>query len=357
MYLSKTDPLNLLSLDPFGFLSFCNCSAPVQAYIIIDDKQGVWDDVSKRDKQSNTFGVVMIQARAKSVQGISMRPTPRLYKNYVVMLLARNITIPQPFTWLPLRCLTNFESDDSQKLYASIAKGLEFLRSEAKGKRAIIRAVGHAKQELQRMINKGIHSVSLSSVSESDAEEEREENRFPQRDTVLLPRQVLQEFEGPGGNKPRWPETSEWMTDLSGSTSVHEGRPGILGEGTETARILDSCRDDLRECLSQVVARSPVLDIIAAVRVGSQGRARSPKCRKMQQSQSTLILNIDFDNLPVVLRTSVKHSLVWLIKRTTLETLLQEGRHTSIFQTGSLHLITGHSPDSRRVYVQPPLAG
>jgi len=147
MYLSKTDPLELRRLNSSEFLSLCTYSAPVQAYIIIDDRHGMFDDVSKRDKQSNTFGVVMIQAKAKSDEGILMRPTPRLYKKFVVMLVARNITIPEPFTSLPLRCLTMFESDDSHQLYTCIAKGLEFLRDQATGERSIIRAVGNAKNK------------------------------------------------------------------------------------------------------------------------------------------------------------------------------------------------------------------
>ena len=164
MYLSKTDPLRLLR--------FLECEAPVQAYIFLSDKQGLWSDVSSRDKPNNTFGIVMAAAQAKSVHGISMLPYPLLYENNVVMLLAKNVPSPQPFAKLSPSCLTKFVAADSQKLYVCVASGLKFLQSKTSGNRAIVRYVGCACGEIQSMVNRNMHPVSLSSDEESDADVE-----------------------------------------------------------------------------------------------------------------------------------------------------------------------------------------
>ena len=46
------------------------------------------------------------------------------------------------------------------------------------------------------------------------------------------------------------------------------------------------------------------------------------------------------------------NSLVWLIQRKRLEELLDGKEYNRIFDAGALRLITGHSPDRRRVYVK-----
>jgi len=197
MYLSKTDPSR--------FLGELECETPVQAYIIHSVKQGLGSDVSLWGRPSNTFGIVMAAAQAKSVHGISMLPYPLLCENNVVMLLAKNITIPQTFAELSLRCLTKFVSDDSKKLYVCIASGLKFLKSKAKGDRATVRYVGRACGEIKHMVNSSMHRVSLSSDEESDAHVECLESTLFQKKTVFVPRQLLQNFDAPGGNSPDSP--------------------------------------------------------------------------------------------------------------------------------------------------------
>jgi len=194
MYLSKT--------DPSIFLGEMEYKTPAQAYIIHSVKQGLGSDVSLWDRQSNTFGIVMAAAQAKSVHGISMRPYPLLCENNVVMMLAKNITIPQTFAELSLRCLTRFVSDDSKKLYVCVASGLKFLKSKAKGDRATVRHVGRACGEIEHMVNSSVHRVSLSNNDLREAHVKYLESKlFPQK-TVFVPRQLLQNCDAPGDNSP-----------------------------------------------------------------------------------------------------------------------------------------------------------
>jgi len=245
MYLSKRDALS--------FRGELECEAPVQAYIILRDKQGLWSDVSSRAKPNNTFGIVMAAAQAKSVHEISILPYPLLYANNVILLLAKNVPSPQPFAKLSLSCLTKFVAADSQKLYVCVASGLKFLQSKTSGNRAIVRYVGCACGERQSMVKRNMHPVSsssdeesdadveshmhpvsLSSDEESDADVESLKSTLFQKRTILLPRQVLQDFDAPGDNRPMCPETNAWLTDQSGCTSAHEGKPGSLGETPST---------------------------------------------------------------------------------------------------------------------------
>jgi len=64
MHLSKRDALSIR-----GELEG---EAPVQAYVILRDKQGLWSDVSSQPKPNNTFGIVMAAAQTKSVHEISI---------------------------------------------------------------------------------------------------------------------------------------------------------------------------------------------------------------------------------------------------------------------------------------------
>ena len=113
------------------------------------------------------------------------------------------------------------------------------------------------------------------------------------------------------------------------------------------------CREELKQCLSEVVARRPARDPIAVVQVDNRNCAGSTKVRKIHQAQSILYLNIDYQALLVFGECTLANSLVWLIQRKRLEELLDGKEDNRIFDAGTLRLITGHSPDRRRVYVKP----
>jgi len=226
MYLSKKDALS--------FRGELEGEAPVQAYVILRDKQGLWSDVSSQPKPNNTFSIVMAAAQAKSVHEISIMPYTLLYANTVRLLLAKHVPSPQPFEKLSPSCLTKFEAADSQKPYVCVASGLKFLQSKTSGNRPIVQYVGCACGEIQSTINRNMHPVSFSSNEESDADIESRKSTLFQKHTVLLPRRVLQEFDAPRDNRPLCPFSNAWITDQSGCTGVHEDKPGNLGETPST---------------------------------------------------------------------------------------------------------------------------
>ena len=104
-------------------------------------------------------------------------------------------------------------------------------------------------------------------------------------------------------------EVSTWAVEQSKARSLHSGKPGGLVVNATFSFVLDLWREELKETPSQAIAHSPVLDIMAATRVAPKSKGRSLKSRRLQRSQSVLLINVDFDNLPAVMESSVKYSL------------------------------------------------
>ena len=104
-----------------------------------------------------------------------------------------------------------------------------------------------------------------------------------------------------------------------------------------------------------VMECSPLRDIIAVRHIDNSNFGHTPKARKVQHSLSILVLNIDFQNPPVFVQSSLVNCLVWVVKHETLSSLVNAEDFNSIFNAGFRRVITGHSPDKRRVYVKPPI--
>ena len=131
-----------------------------------------------------------------------------------------------------------------------------------------------------------------------------------------------------------------------------ESAPGVLGEMATTATIACACRSFLKDAALQPVQNAAVRHVISARLLPPKSSPRNAKMRRIQENESVFLLNIGYDDVPLILKTPVKHMAVWLIPHSTLTSTLQQ-QSANIFECGSLHIITGHSPDARRVRVSP----
>ena len=67
-----------------------------------------------------------------------------------------------------------------------------------------------------------------------------------------------------------WDDVESWAVDTSKMKGIHESKPGILGSNTSNAAILAVCRDELKECLLNVVACTCIRDVIGAVQIDNR---------------------------------------------------------------------------------------
>ena len=344
MYLSKCNPR--IHLEDFV------CERLTQAYVVVSDKQGLDADSSLWDRQSNTLGVVLASCTCKPGRHIPCAQFPKMLEQNIVMHVVNDAQVPASFEGLHFKCLSKWSSSGGLSLCARLLESTRLLTSACSGNRSIIRYAGRATGELKRFL--GTAGASPLEDSASVAGEVVTSGCCSGVALTRLPRQLVSDAMAESSEDSLWQDACAWIVNRTAKSTVHESRPGVLGEGVSTPELARLCRMLLKDCVWESIAAGSVVDMIACKHVPVKHVARSTKARRVQERQSVLILNLDYDNIPAFAQASVKYSLVWLIPYRRLEQLL-EARSRDIFEAGSLHVVQGQSPDSRRLMISPAL--
>ena len=121
-----------------------------------------------------------------------------------------------------------------------------------------------------------------------------------------------------------------------------------------TSMLLDVLEDELKATTSRAIKCSKLRGIIKCTHLFDKTLLRARKRVKVDKSQSTLILNIDFNAWTIFRYENMVQSVVWLIPFETLEDLLAL-QANDIISHGEFRLVTSQSVDKRRIHVKPPL--
>ncbi len=345
MYLTKTIPTSYLE----DFVT----EELMQAYIIVSDKQVLDTDNSGWDMPSKTLGVVLAVCECKPGKHVACAQFPKLRAKQVAMHVVEDARIPAAFADLQFKCLSKWPCQNSTMLYERLLECTRLLKDKNKGNRPLVRMLGRATGELYRFL--GRPGVPQSEDTQSGGCEADVVSDVRSGVALMrLPRQRVSDAMAGSSDDVLWQDASAWIVGRSGKSTVHESGPGVLGEGVCIQDLASLCRKLLKDCVWESIAAGPVVDLIACKHVAPKSAPRSAKARRVQERQSILILNIDYSSPPAFAQTSLKYNLVWLMPYWRLMRLLGQ-KSRDIFGAGSLHVVEGQSPDSRRLRISPAL--
>ena len=123
-----------------------------------------------------------------------------------------------------------------------------------------------------------------------------------------------------------WPDVEDWISERDMSSEVREAAPEELGEEVSTSVLLALCRDQLKEALTQAIRGSAIRGVIACVHIDSRKPQHSKNVRPINEAQSTLVLNLDYQASSVFREGFLVNSLVWLMPRSELTELIARGQ-------------------------------
>ena len=123
-----------------------------------------------------------------------------------------------------------------------------------------------------------------------------------------------------------WPDVEDWISERDMSSGVRQTALEELGEEVSTSVLLALCRDQLKEALTQAIRGSAIRGVIACVHIDSRKPQHSKNVRPINEAQSTLVLNLDYQASSVFREGFLVNSLVWLMPRSEVTELIARGQ-------------------------------
>ena len=329
----------------------------VQAYIVLRDRQDIGADASLWDKQSNTMGVVLVEGVVKSatfMQECMQMPPARGEK---VIDCVPDALLFRGFKEKTFKCISVLECSEKAPLLRCMLKLCKYLHGMRTGNRFLVRHAGRAVGVLERWCNHFTRVEPLAYLNDDadddvDSDDDVVDSALGLRSflDIPLPQILVRDYlKGFSVDDP-WESVSAWVVGMSEAKSLLECRPGCVTVDLPSHHILLMCRTLLRECLLEAMMKGPVRAVVGAS-LHVVKRKQSSRARKLASNRSTLIMNLSYDR-DFELPDGLKHSLVWVVPGSKLQEAVNRGEG-DLFQFGWLHLLVGHSPDMRRVYVEP----
>ena len=248
--------------------------------------------------------------------------------------------------------------------FTALEEGLEILREDFNRKK-------RNKKDGQYLgASQGKVRVVLENCSDKPTGTSREQFDLSAGGSLQTPQQAVALERMPDDVRDKhdpdkeWDSTEEWVINNERLALMQNSGPGVLRESSQspsslyleppTSLLLDVCEQELKATEMRAIKCSRLRGIITCVHLPTANLLRSKKRAKVAKSQSTLILNIDFDAWTFFRTQSIVQSVVWLIPYDKLEELMKSG-HRDIFSCGETRLVTNQTVDKRRITVKPPL--
>ena len=142
-YLSKTgaeDALWGVQHDP-----------PIQAYVVISDKQGLGTEPRLWDMKSNTVGLLLASC---VMEPAGRADFPRKCGAGAVVAFMPTVSIGEAFKAMNFRTVGKYDAADAEQFYAGVRAALEAWKTAYPGDRPTARHAGRAVSEIDRSINR-----------------------------------------------------------------------------------------------------------------------------------------------------------------------------------------------------------
>ena len=270
----------------------------------------------------------------------------------MVIHFIQNVSLDNGFPETRFKRISEFNSPSSRNLYKGLLTAVYEYQKKSHGRRDGKRYAGRTIGELEGMLQRlqdgrfdldtgvrgGLHEHAFGSAS-----------------TMVRPRRMASDLVAEHDPSAPWPDVEDWISERDNSSGVCEHAPEELAGDVSTSVILALCRDQLKEALTRATRGSAIRGVIACVHIDTRKPQHSKKQRKVNEAQSTLVLNLDYQASSVFREGILVNSLVWLMPRSELTEFIARQQFKKLFDAGSLRLLTGHSSDHRRVNVKPPI--
>ena len=166
-----------------------------------------------------------------------------------------------------------------------------------------------------------------------------------------LPREAAMEYDA---QKP-WPPLEDFLTNFDEQKLVAECDTSAFSSAeANSGLLLKIASEQLKTGVSIAIQGSPIKGMISAISPPTHDAPPKKAARRVSE-RTVLILNLDYSNKKnFFLRESLVHWVVWIIERSTLQSLLDSNSH-HIVSEGHYRHVVNQSFDKRRIIVKPPM--
>jgi len=328
---------------------------PFLTYVVHGSRNGVFDEQDHYwwNLQSNTLPIYIAEAELTPQESCYY---PRLSLPVIEVFIPGLIVSADQFP--PSRSnklnALKYKGDQRRLFLTSLKTGIEKLHESVlrQKKRQDAKHLGKSKGQVKAAIE-GCGEEAPSNIEvDVNIPATAGTLQTPQRYTKV--RRPVEDFLAQYDPSKPWLSKEDWVLERVRTELVYDSELGALGKDATPLQMLGLLEEELKACLEVTKRGASIRGVIMCYLV-SKKLNQPPKKAKTTKAQTTMALNLNYNNFDTIFRKqSMVNCLVFLIRHKDLEILI-ENRKKNIIGAGRYGIVVHQSNDMRRIHIKPPL--